>query len=146
MPMRHVAAPARCVEALMHMLNLGVFVLHTVPVGPCGWPCPRHRAGWSAQERTLAYLPARRRAVVRRHGRTVLDGAQGRLRAALLGAIGLILVVQIALGLLFASGSTPSLMVMAVVLFVFFCGFNALEATRARPWSRAWHPPTCAAA
>ncbi|MPN21515.1 hypothetical protein SDC9_168895 [bioreactor metagenome] len=42
----------------------------------------------------------------------------------------LVLVVQIALGLLFASGSTPPLVAMGVVLFLFFCGFNALEATQ----------------
>ena len=55
---------------------------------------------------------------------------RGRLRAALLLAIGLLLLVQLALALLSASAAQPSLALLGGLLFVFFCGFNALEATQ----------------
>ena len=55
---------------------------------------------------------------------------RGQLRAALLGAIALVLAVQIGLGLLAGTGSAPTLWVLGGVLFVFFCGFNALEASQ----------------
>ena len=54
----------------------------------------------------------------------------GRLRAALLGAIALVLLVQAGLGVLAASGNTPTLWVLGPLLFIFFCGFNALEASQ----------------
>jgi predicted MFS family arabinose efflux permease len=56
---------------------------------------------------------------------------RGYLRAVFLGAVGLIGLVQ--LGLLWAvsSGSAPhGLGVLAAWLFLFFCGFNVLEATQ----------------
>jgi predicted MFS family arabinose efflux permease len=51
-----------------------------------------------------------------------------------LSAVGLIALVQ--LGLLFAVQSTPSIGVLAVWLFVFFCGFNVLEASQPSMASR----------
>ena len=52
---------------------------------------------------------------------------RGYLRAAFLTALALIALVQLAL--LWVGSMTPSLRALALVLFVFFCGFNALEAT-----------------
>jgi predicted MFS family arabinose efflux permease len=54
----------------------------------------------------------------------------GKLRAALLLSIGLVLAGQVGFGVLAASGATPSLWALGVTLFVFFCGFNVLEATQ----------------
>ncbi|QIL71140.1 MFS transporter [Diaphorobacter sp. HDW4B] len=134
-PAKHADAPrGRTIDAWKHpdllRLNLGVFVLHTVQMSM--WvavPALIVQAGLPKSEHWHIYLPAVVLSFVAMGALFSME-RKGRLRAALLGAIGLILVVQIALGLLFASGSTPSLMVMAVVLFVFFCGFNALEATQ----------------
>ena len=134
-PAKHADAPrGRAVDAWKHpdllRLNLGVFVLHTVQMSM--WvavPALIVQAGLPKSEHWHIYLPAVVLSFVAMGALFSME-RKGRLRAALLGAIGLILIVQIALGLLFASGSTPSLMVMAVVLFVFFCGFNALEATQ----------------
>ena len=55
---------------------------------------------------------------------------RGRLRAALLLSIGLIALVQAALGGLVAGGVAPGVMLLGGLLFVFFCGFNMLEATQ----------------
>ncbi|MBF5004954.1 MFS transporter [Diaphorobacter caeni] len=134
-PAKHANEPrGRAVDAWKHpdllRLNLGVFVLHTVQMSM--WvavPMLIVQAGLPKSEHWHIYLPAVVLSFVAMGALFSME-RKGRLRAALLGAIGLILVVQIALGVLFASGSTPSLMVMAVVLFVFFCGFNALEATQ----------------
>jgi hypothetical protein len=41
-----------------------------------------------------------------------------------------VLVVQIGLGMLAASGTIPTVWCMALLMFVFFCGFNALEASQ----------------
>jgi predicted MFS family arabinose efflux permease len=53
---------------------------------------------------------------------------RGHLKKMFLLSIGLIAVVQV--GLLVQSLGTPSLGGLAVMLLVFFCGFNALEATQ----------------
>jgi MFS family permease len=55
---------------------------------------------------------------------------RGRLRAALLLSIGLIALVQAALGGLVAGGVAPTVALLGTLLFVFFCGFNMLEATQ----------------
>ncbi|EER57618.1 major facilitator superfamily MFS_1 [Acidovorax delafieldii 2AN] len=39
-------------------------------------------------------------------------------------------MVQVGLGVLAASGATPTLWVLAPLMFLFFCGFNALEASQ----------------
>ncbi|MDR2332904.1 MAG: MFS transporter [Burkholderiaceae bacterium] len=134
-PVQHADAPrGRAADAWKHpdllRLNLGVFVLHTVQMSM--WvavPGLIVQAGLPKSEHWHIYLPAVVLSFVAMGGLFSME-RRGRLRAALLTAIALVLVVQVALGLLFASGSTPSLTVMGVVLFVFFCGFNALEATQ----------------
>jgi hypothetical protein len=126
-------------------LNLGVFVLHTVQLSM--WvavPAMLVQAGL-AKDHALAGVPAGRGAVVRGHGRPVCLERRGRLRGALLGAIGLMLLVQVGLGLLAASGGTPTLWVLGPLLFVFFCGFNALEASQPSLVSRMAPGPRCAA-
>jgi predicted MFS family arabinose efflux permease len=51
------------------------------------------------------------------------------LRAVFLSAIGLICLVQLGFWFVAASGA-PSLAALAPLLFVFFCGFNVLEASQ----------------
>jgi len=58
---------------------------------------------------------------------------RGYLRAVFLGAVGLVGLVQ--LGLLWAAHS-PGIASLAVLLFVFFCGFNILEASQPSMASR----------
>jgi MFS family permease len=55
-----------------------------------------------------------------------------------LAAVGLVLLVQ--LGLLAAAAFHPGIGVLAVLLFLFFCGFNVLEATQPSLASRVAPP------
>jgi predicted MFS family arabinose efflux permease len=59
---------------------------------------------------------------------------RGYLRAVFLVSVGLIGLVQ--LGLLWVSSDVPSITVLALLLFVFFCGFNVLEASQPSMASR----------
>ena len=61
-------------------------------------------------------------------------------------AIGLVLLVQIGLGMLAASGTIPTIWCMALLMFLFFCGFNALEATQPSLVSRMAPAPLRGAA
>lgn len=111
-------------------LNLGVFVLHTVQLSM--WvavPALLVQAGLPKDHHWQAYLPAVVLSFAAMGGLFALERA-GRLRAALLGAIALVLLVQLGLGALAASGAAPTLWVLGPLLFLFFCGFNALEATQ----------------
>jgi predicted MFS family arabinose efflux permease len=109
-------------------LNFGVFVLHAVQLAM--WvavPALLVQAGLAKSEHWQVYLAA----VL---GSFVLIGLvfamerRGHLKKAFLGAIALIALVQ--MGLLVQSSGTTSLGAMASLLFLFFCGFNALEATQ----------------
>jgi predicted MFS family arabinose efflux permease len=59
---------------------------------------------------------------------------RGYLRAAFLSAVGLITLVQF--GFLAVAASAPGVGVLAVLLFMFFCGFNVLEAIQPSMASR----------
>ena len=128
------AAPGRLADVWTHpdllRLNVGVFALHTVQL--CMWmavPAMLVQAGLPKAQHWEVYLPAVVLSFLAMGGLFVLE-RRGRLRAALLGAIGYVLLVQVALGLLAASGWHATLWLLAPLLFVFFCGFNALEATQ----------------
>lgn len=134
-PVQHADAPrGRLADVWRHAdllrLNLGVFVLHTVQMAM--WvavPALLVQAGLAKDAHWQIYLPAVVLSFVAMGGLFAME-RRGRLRAALLTAIALVLAVQAGLGLLAASGATPSLAALGVVLFIFFCGFNALEATQ----------------
>ena len=110
-------------------LDFGVFVLHAVQLAM--WvaiPAMLVQAGLAQAAHWQVYLPA----VL---GSFVVMGAtlfplerRGYLRAVFLSSIALILAVQITL-LLIGSGA-PSIWQLGLVLFVFFCGFNVLEASQ----------------
>ena len=128
------AAQGRLADVWTHpdllRLNVGVFALHTVQL--CMWmavPAMLVQAGLPKAQHWEVYLPAVVLSFLAMGGLFALE-RRGRLRMALLGAIGCVLLVQAALGLLAASGWHATLWLLAPLLFVFFCGFNALEATQ----------------
>ena len=121
-------------------LNLGVFVLHTVQMAM--WvavPSLLVQAGLLKAVHWHVYLPTVLLSLVAM-GLLFSMERKGQLRAALLGAIGLVLLVQLGLGALAVQGSAPAIAVLAVLLFLFFCGFNALEATQPSLVSRMAPP------
>ena len=134
-PAQHVHGPrGRMRDLLGHAdllrLNLSVFVLHTVQMSM--WvavPAMLVQAGLPKAEHWHIYLPAVALSFVMMGGLFAME-RRGRLRAVLLAAIALVLVVQIGLGVVAASGAAPQLWWMGALMFIFFCGFNALEASQ----------------
>lgn len=111
-------------------LNLGVFVLHTVQLAM--WvavPALLVQAGLDKERHWQVYLPAVLLSFAAMGALFALERA-GRLRAALLAAIALVLLVQIGLGVVAVGGGAPVLWQLGALLLVFFCGFNALEASQ----------------
>ncbi len=116
-------------NAALLRLDLGVFVLHAVQLAM--WmavPAMLVQAGLPREHHWWVYLPA----VLASFG---VMGAtlfplerRGYLRAVFLVSVGLVALVQA--GLFLVAGSTPGLAALAVLLFIFFCGFNVLEATQ----------------
>ncbi len=134
-PAQHQDAPrAGLAQVWRHpdllRLNAGVFALHTVQMAM--WvavPALLVQAGLAKAAHWQVYLPAVLLSFVAMGGLFAME-RRGRLRAALLVSIALVLAVQAALALLSAGGVAPSLAVLGFLLFLFFCGFNALEATQ----------------
>jgi MFS family permease len=109
-------------------LNVGVFVLHAVQLAM--WvsvPALLVQAGLQTPKHWQVYLPAVALSFVFL-GLVFAAERRGHLKKVFLLSIVLMVVVQ--LGLLVQSAGAPSLAWMAVWLWVFFCGFNALEATQ----------------
>jgi len=150
-PRQHADAPKGRFSELLGQsdllrLNFGVFILHTVQMSM--WvavPAMLVQAGLAKEQHWHIYLPAVLLSFVAM-GLLFSMERKGRLRTALLGAIGLVLVVQIGLGMLAASGSIPTVWCMALLMFLFFCGFNALEATQPSLVSRMAPAPLRGAA
>jgi MFS family permease len=108
-------------------LNFGVFILHAVQLAM--WvaiPAMLVQAGLDKLDHWQIYLPAVVASFVVM-GAVFAMERRGFLRAAFLAAVAMIAVVQLAL--LWVASITPSLHALAALLFLFFCGFNALEAT-----------------
>ncbi|MEG0141830.1 MAG: MFS transporter, partial [Comamonas sp.] len=127
-------------------LNFGVFILHTVQMSM--WvavPAMLVQSGLVKEQHWHIYLPAVLLSFVAM-GMLFSMERKGKLRKALLGAIGLVLLVQIGLGMLAASGTIPTIWCMALLMFLFFCGFNALEATQPSLVSRMAPAPLRGAA
>ncbi len=131
-PTRHKDLPrGRLAEVLSHAgllrLDVGVFILHAVQLAM--WvsvPALLVQAGLPKQQHWHVYLPAVLGSFVMMGGLFALE-RRGYLRAVFLVSIGLIAVVQLAL---LAAGDQPPLLALGVLLFLFFCGFNVLEATQ----------------
>jgi len=141
-PRQHKDQPrGRLSEVLGHAgllrLDVGVFILHAVQLAM--WvavPAMLVAAGLPKDQHWHVYLPAVLGSFVLMGGLFALE-RRGYLRAVFLAAIGLIALVQ--LGLLLA-GAQPPLLALGVLLFLFFCGFNVLEATQPSLASRMAPP------
>ncbi|UBQ44421.1 MFS transporter [Comamonas thiooxydans] len=150
-PRQHADAPKGRFSELLGQkdllrLNFGVFILHTVQMSM--WvavPAMLVQAGLAKEQHWHIYLPAVLLSFLAM-GLLFSMERRGRLRKALLGAIGLVLVVQVGLGMLAASGTIPTVWCMALLMFLFFCGFNALEATQPSLVSRMAPAPLRGAA
>ena len=134
-PVQHTAMPrGRFADLLAYpellRLNVGVFVLHTVPMAM--WvavPTLLVQAGLVKTAHWQVYLPAVLLSFAAL-GRLFAMERKGQLRSALLLAIVLVLLVQAGLGALTLAGDAPSLWLLGAAMLVFFIGFNMLEATQ----------------
>lgn len=117
-------------DAALLRLDAGVFVLHAVQLAM--WmaiPVLLVEAGLAKAEHWKVYLPTVLASFVVMRGTLYPMERRGRLRAVFLAAVGLIGLVQ--LGLMWAvpaAGQAPSLVALTWLIFLFFCGFNVLEA------------------
>ena len=149
-PVRHAEAPRGGWRELWRhpdllRLNFGVFALHTVQLAM--WvavPALLVQAGLPREHHWWVYLPAVLASFVVMGGVLFPMERRGHLRAALRGATALVALVQ--LGLLLLVGSAPGVTTLALLLFVFFCGFNALEASQPSLVSRMAPAPVRGAA
>jgi MFS family permease len=116
-------------QAALLRLNFGVFVLHAVQLAM--WvaiPALLVQAGLAKEHHWWVYLPAVLASFVVMGTTLFPMEKRGYLRAVFLSAIGLIALVQ--LGLLWSVSSGAGVGPLSVLLFVFFCGFNLLEASQ----------------
>ncbi len=125
-------------EVLRHegllRLDVGVFVLHAVQLAM--WvavPALLVQAGLGKGEHWQVYLPAVLASFFVMGATLFPLEKRGYLRAVFLAAVGLIALVQF--GLLISVGA-PSLAGLGALLFLFFCGFNVLEASQPSMASR----------
>lgn len=110
-------------------LNLGVFILYTVQLAT--WvavPALLIQAGVEKSLHGWVYLPAVLLSFVVMGATLFPMERRGRLRSLFLVSIGSVMLVQF--GLIWQSMGSPSLAVIGFFLFVFFCGFNVLEASQ----------------
>ncbi len=148
-PLQKSSTPrGRLADVLNHApllrLDIGVFVLHAVQLAMwVALPALLVQSGLAKDRHWQVYLPAVVASVIVMGFTLFPLERRGYLRAVFLGAIGLVLVVQ--LGLLVASAH-PSLAVLSFLLFIFFCGFNVLEATQPSLASRLAPPHSRGAA
>ncbi|MDP3616821.1 MAG: MFS transporter, partial [Rhodoferax sp.] len=120
--------------AALLRLNFGVFVLHAVQLAM--WmavPAMLVQAGLAREHHWWVYLPAVLGSFVVMGGTLFQLEKRGYLRAVFLTSIGLMAAVQVGLLLTVGSASVAS---MGVLLFVFFYGFNVLEASQPSMVSR----------
>jgi len=122
-------------EVLRHAgllrLNLGVFVLHAVQLAM--WmavPAMLVQAGLAKADHWQVYLPAVVASLLVMGGVLFPMERKGHLRTAFLIAIALIGVVQIGLWWLAGRSEAPGLWALGALMFVFFIGFNTLEASQ----------------
>ena len=111
-------------------LDLGVFVLHAVQLAM--WvaiPALLVEAGLDKAQHWQMYLPVAAASFLVLWVTLFPFEKRGYLRAVFLVAVGLVLLVQV--GFLVGYGfGQPSLIWLGTLLFVFFCGFNILEASQ----------------
>jgi MFS family permease len=143
-PAEH-AAPARgrlrdvLGQPALLRLNFGVFVLHAVQLSMwVALPTLLVQAGLAKDHHWWIYLPAVLASFFVMGATLFPLEKRGYLRAVFLVAVGLIALVQ--LGLLWMASNVPTVTGLALLLFVFFCGFNVLEASQPSMASRVAPP------
>ena len=142
-PRQHKDLPrGKLSEVLTHAgllrLDVGVFILHAVQLAM--WvavPALLVQAGLPKADHWWVYLPAVLASFFVMGATLFPLERRGYLRAVFLASIALILLVQ--LGLLWAA-QAPHIAWLAFLLFVFFCGFNVLEASQPSLASRIAPP------
>jgi MFS family permease len=138
-PVQHKNMPrGKLSEVLNHAgllrLNVGVFVLHAVQLAM--WvaiPALLVGAGLPKAQHWYVYLPAVLASFVVMGATLFPLERRGYLRAVFLGSVAVVMLVQV--GLLLVAGR-PAIGVLGLLLFVFFCGFNVLEASQPSMVSR----------
>ena len=138
-PLQHKNMPrGKLSEVLNHAgllrLNVGVFVLHAVQLAM--WvaiPALLVGAGLPKAQHWYVYLPAVLASFVVMGATLFPLERRGYLRAVFLGSVAVVMLVQ--LGLLLVA-DRPGIGVLGLLLFVFFCGFNVLEASQPSMVSR----------
>jgi MFS family permease len=122
-------------------LNFGVFVLHAVQLAMwLALPAMLVQAGLSRDRHWLVYLPAVLGSFVMMGGSLFQLEKRGYLRGVFLTSIGLAALVQV--GLWSQVDAAPSQALLGVMIFVFFYGFNVLEASQPSIVTRL-APPGC---
>ena len=112
-------------------LDFGVFVLHAVQLAM--WvtiPALLVQAGLERAGHWRVYLPAVLASFVVMGAALFPLEKRGYLRAVFLAAVAVIATVQLGLLWLASAAAAPSLGGLGVLLFLFFCGFNVLEASQ----------------
>ena len=143
-PMAQQAPPRGSLRSVLRhipllRLNLGVFVLHAVQLAM--WmavPSLLVQAGLDKAHHWQVYLGAMLGSVLIMGGVLFRLERRGYLRQVFLFAIALILLVQ--LGFWFAASNGPTIALLTTGLFVFFLGFNTLEASQPSLVSRLAPP------
>ena len=110
-------------------LNFGVFALYAVQLA--SWvaiPALLIQAGVASADHGWVYLPAVLLSFVVMGVTLFPMERRGLLRPLFLGCILLVMAVQAGWGWL--ATSSPPLWMLAILLFLFFCGFNVLEASQ----------------
>nr|WP_319566832.1 MFS transporter [uncultured Rhodoferax sp.] len=149
-PLQHKDMPkGRVMDVLrspaLLRLNFGVFVLHAVQLAMwLALPAMLVQAGLSRDHHWQVYLPAVLGSFVVMGGSLFQLEKRGYLRAVFLTSIGLTALVQAALWS--QVDAAPSIVFLGVLLFVFFYGFNVLEASQPSIVSRLAPPQSRGAA
>jgi len=127
---RPVHVPAPFHEVLHNRellrLNFGVLVLHATQTA-LFLVVPRilEAGGLPVASHWKIYLPVMGLAFVMMVPAIIAAEKRGKMKAVLLGAIGLILIGQLLLGV-----AAHTIMAVAAILFIYFLGFNILEASQ----------------
>ncbi|WP_090863438.1 MFS transporter [Paraburkholderia diazotrophica] len=124
----HVPAPFHEVlhNRELLRLNFGVLVLHATQTA-LFLVVPRilEAGGLPVASHWKIYLPVMGLAFVMMVPAIIAAEKRGKMKAVLLGAIGLILIGQLLLGV-----AAHTIMAVAAILFIYFLGFNILEASQ----------------
>jgi MFS family permease len=116
-------------SAALLRLNFGVFVLHAVQLAMwLALPAMLEQAGLGREHHWQVYLPAVLGSFVVMGGSLFQLEKRGYLRAVFLTSIGLTAMVEV--GFWSQVGGAPNLALLGGLLFVFFYGFNVLEASQ----------------